>query len=266
MAKNISLGLLLKIIDSDNHKNLTNIRGDFSALNKVVSQTGSIIKNAFQSTEIIGFAVAVKNLTEVMLKASKAETEYIESMNLLQNAYKGNTTSAEKLINTMSDFYGLDPSGVTKQLGTYRQMSSALGIAADKANLLSENMIKLQEDVSSLYNISNQVANSKLTSALTGQTKPIRALGADITEASLQQELYNRGINKSVKEMNRASKTVLIYLAMERQLVNANGDAARTIDTIVARTRNCFLKKLVNVCKNGVIVITNMLFKQEMAY
>ena len=237
MAKNNSLGFLLRFDSNDVHKRLKNLRTDFGDFKKVASETGDTIRTAFQTTSLIGFAIALKNITQTMLKASKAETEYIENMNLLQNAYEGNTESAQKLINTMSEFYGLDASGVTRQLGTYRQMSSALGITADKANLLSENMIKLQEDVSSLYNISNQMANSKLTSALTGQTKPIRALGADITEASLQQELYNRGIDKSVKEMNRASKTILIYLAMERQLINANGDASRTINSVANQSR-----------------------------
>ena len=237
MAKNNSLGFLLRFDSNDVHKSLKNLRTDFGDFKKVASETGDTIRTAFQTTSLIGFAIALKNITQTMLKASKAETEYIENMNLLQNAYDGNIESAQKLINTMSEFYGLDASGVTRQLGTYRQMSSALGITADKANLLSENMIKLQEDVSSLYNISNQMANSKLTSALTGQTKPIRALGADITEASLQQELYNRGIDKSVKEMNRASKTILIYLAMERQLINANGDASRTINSVANQSR-----------------------------
>lgn len=237
MAKNSSLGFLLSFDSTNVHKKLKNLRTEFGEFNKSAKETGDTIKSAFSTTSIIAFAIAIKNLTQAMIKASKAETEYIENMNLLQNAYDGNMKSAEKLINTMTDFYGLDASGVTRQLGTYRQMSSALGITADKANLLSENMIKLQEDVSSLYNISNDLANSKLTSALTGQTKPIRALGADITEASLQQELYNRGINKSVKEMNRATKTVLIYLAMERQLINANGDASRTINSVANQSR-----------------------------
>lgn len=209
MAKNNSLGFLLRFDSNDVHKRLKNLRTDFGDFNKVASETGDTIRTAFQTTSLIGFAIALKNITQTMLKASKAETEYIENMNLLQNAYDGNTESAQKLINTMSEFYGLDASGVTRQLGTYRQMSSALGITADKANLLSENMIKLQEDVSSLYNISNQMANSKLTSALTGQTKPINFSGFTLKDV---------------------------------------------------------LKKIVNVCKNGVIVITNTLFKQEMAY
>jgi len=97
------------------------------------------------------------------------------------------------------------------------------------------------------------------------QTRAVRDLGVDITQTSLQQELYNRGINKSITDMNRASKTVLIYLAMERQLTNAQGDAARTINILVAKIRNYFMKKLVNTIQSGVRLIHNV-FKQEMAY
>lgn len=198
---------------------------------------GKSITNAFKNTAVIGWVSALKQAINTMIKATKAEADYVESLNLLQVAYDDNTRSADKLISSMSELMGLDDSTLTKQLGTYRQFSSAMGIAGDKANMLSENLLKLQEDVSSLYNIDFDKAGKKLQSAIAGQTRPIRELGADITEASLQQELYNRGINKSVDELNRASKSVLIYLTLERQLSNANGDASKTINSLANQMR-----------------------------
>lgn len=195
------------------------------------------IKNAFKKTAVVGFFDALKTGLDVMIKATRKQAEYVESANLLQVAYDNDTRSADKLIKSMNQLIGLDPSGLTKQLGTYRQFSSAMGIAGDSANMLSENLLKLQTDVSSLYNIDFDKAGKKLQSAIAGQTRPVRELGADITEASLQQELYNRGINKSVDELNRASKSVLIYLTLERQLSNANGDAAKTVNSLANQMR-----------------------------
>lgn len=201
------------------------------------SGLGKSIKNAFSGTGLIGFVASLKKGIDVMIKATRKQAEYVESANLLQVAYDNDTKSADKLIRSMNQLIGLDPSGLTKQLGTYRQFSAAMGIAGDKANLLSENLLKLQTDVSSLYNIDFDKAGKKLQSAIAGQTRPVRELGADITEASLQQELYNRGINASVKEMNRASKSVLIYLTLERQLSNANGDASKTVNSLANQMR-----------------------------
>lgn len=198
---------------------------------------GQEIQDAFKSTPIISWIASLKKGLDVMIKATSAQSQYIESMNLLQVAYGGTAESGEKLINTMNQMLGLDPSGLTKQLGIYRQFSSAMGITGENATMLSENLLKLQADVSSLYNLDFSVAGNKLQSAIAGQTRPIRELGADITEASLQQELYNRGINKSVDSLNRASKSVLIYLTLERQLKNANNDAGATVNQLAQQMR-----------------------------
>jgi len=214
-------------------KALKNVRD----LNKEVNNLGKNINTAFQATAIIGWGKAIMNVTNQMINASKAQSEYIENFNLLEVSYKNNTDSAEKLMNTLKNFYGLDPSGLTKQLATYKQMTSAMQLGEQASSLLSENLIKMQEDVASLYNLDFERVGSKFQSALAGQTRAVRDLGVDITQASLQQELYNRGIDKSITDMNRASKTVLIYLAMERQLANAQGDAARTINSVANQTK-----------------------------
>lgn len=214
-------------------KALKNVRD----LNKEVNSLGKSINTAFQTTAIIGWGKAIMNVTQQMINASKAQSEYIENFNLLEVSYKNNTGSAEKLMDTLKNFYGLDPSGLTKQLATYKQMTSAMQLGEEASSLLSENLLKMQEDVASLYNLDFERVGSKFQSALAGQTRAVRDLGVDITQTSLQQELYNRGIDKSITDMNRASKTVLIYLAMERQLSNAQGDAARTINSVANQTK-----------------------------
>ena len=77
-----------------------------------------------------------------------------------------------------------------------------------------------------------------LNEQVKGQVRSIRSLtGADITLATLQQEAYARGIEKTTSEMSRAEKTILIYLSLERQLSNANGDLSRTINSVSNQTK-----------------------------
>lgn len=192
---------------------------------------------AFKTTGIIAFGKAISNVINSMMQASKAQAEYAENLNLLNNAYGEVNNSGRELIETMERYFGLDPSNVTRQLGVFRQMSSAMNIVGDSADMLSENFTKMAEDISSLYNLDYSVAAKKLQSAFAGQVRPVRELGADITQAALQQELYNLGIDEQVKNLNRASKSVLIYLALERQLTNAQGDAANTIESMANQMR-----------------------------
>lgn len=218
-----------KQLDSTNKK----LDNTASKLDKIAK----LSKKAFDTTGIIAFGKALGNILTSMMKASEKQAEYAESVNLLNNAYGDINNSGRELIDTMSYIYGLDPANLTRQLGVFRQMSTAMGIVGEKGDMLSENFTKMAEDVSSLYNIDYSVAAKKLQSGFAGQVRPLRELGVDITQASLQQELYNRGIDESVGNLNRASKSVLIYLTLERQLSNAQGDASNTINSMSNQMR-----------------------------
>lgn len=239
MAKEENVAYNLKLGTEEAVKGLKVVNQTLDGTEKSVNNVGKAIKNAFQSTDILGFAKSLNKLLNLMMKATEAEAEYVESMNLLAVSYRADTEEGERLFNqtnellgSMQKILGLDPAKLTQQVGIYKQMTSAMGMTNETSALLAENLIKLQQDTASLYNLQSSEVATKFQSALAGQTRAVRSLGVDITQASLQQELYNLGINKSINELNRASKSVLIYLAMERQLSNANGDASRTINSM----------------------------------
>lgn len=177
------------------------------------------------------YAQMISSVARKTIQLSKYSVDYIENLNLMDSAFGKNANAAREWVKNIADIYGFDESLMSKELGMFRQFGNALGFANDKADQLSKNLTLMAGDVSSLYNITFEQASEKLTSALTGQTKAIRSLGADITQATLQQELYNMGINESISNMNRAEKTLLIYLTLERQLAASQGDLAKTLES-----------------------------------
>lgn len=58
----------------------------------------------------------------------------------------------------------------------------------------------------------------------------MRRLGVDLSEARLQQELFNMGINASYSSLTQADKVLLRYRAIIEQTTDAQGDMARTIN------------------------------------
>lgn len=237
---NDSVGFKLKIAVDEGKKSLKNLNKELDNTKLIVNELGSAIKKAFgKETAIIGLIKSLGSMMNMMMKATAAEAEYVESMNLLAVSYRQDTEEGKRLYNqtnqlldSMEQILGLDPSKLTQQVGIYKQMTSAMGMTNEQSALLSRNLIKLQQDTASLYNLQSSEVATKFQSALAGQTRAVRSLGVDITQATLQQELYNMGINESITNLNRASKTVLIYLTMQRQLANANGDASRTINSM----------------------------------
>ena len=201
---------------------------------KANNDLGNVIKNISSKLtlqNLKNMANGIRSIASKTIELTKFSVDYIENLNLMDVAFADNSQSARKWVNNIAEIYGFDESNLAKQLGTFRQFGAALGFAGDKADMLSKNLTLMAGDISSLYNISFSQASEKLTSALTGQTKAIRSLGSDITQASLQQELYRLGINESISDMNRAEKTLLIYISLERQLANAQGDLAKTLES-----------------------------------
>ena len=211
-------------------KELKKLEKHFSSLSYIATKT-------FNSFKIVGLVKGIKSLTSAMINASQAQTDYIESLNLMDTAYGDVNNSGRKLIDTMNETIGLDQSGLTKTLGTYRQIADALGLANKEADKFSENLLKMTQDVSSLYNLTFEEASNKMISGITGQSRAVKVLGADITDAGLQQTAFNIGIEKSVSDMTQAEKTVLRYITLNHQLSNAQGDTAKTINEVANQTK-----------------------------
>lgn len=113
----------------------------------------------------------------------------------------------------------------------FNAMSKSMGISADYAYKLSENFTKLGYDISSLYNIDPENAMQKLRAGLSGQTKPLRDLGLDITQQSIEPLLDQLGIERSAKQLSQAEKMIARYILVLKQASLAHGDFAKTMDS-----------------------------------
>lgn len=192
----------------------------------------SKIGNAFKLTGITAIFAGLSKIGKQTSKMIDSSASYVENLNLMQVAFQDTRDAAEGFVNGLSDIYGLDESSMTRQLGYYRQIGNALAIDSYYADMLAKNLLKMQLDMSSLYNLSFERSGEVLQASMAGQTKPIRgSTGADITQSSLQTDLDRLGINRAVTDLSRAEKSILIYLSLERQLVASQGDLAKTINT-----------------------------------
>lgn len=231
------IGIQVKLLSDKIYNQFLKLRTETDKNSKSFKNLEDAIVDALNSSPVLGFAKSMEQLTSMMIRATQKQTDYIENLHMLQAAYGETNSSGEKLVSTMADLSGLDISGLTKSLGQYRQLTTALGMNSDTANLLSENLLKMTNDIASLYNMETDVVSKKLMSALTGETKAIKILGADVTNAALQQKAYNLGITESVTNMSSAEKTILRYLTIFDQLKNSQGDFANTINSVANQTK-----------------------------
>lgn len=243
MPQNIKIGNFDKSISDTNKllanvdKNISDIGNQIKGLNKDVDGTSDKFKKAFTVGSIISVSKALSEVWKWISKNSKSSATFIENMNLLDVAYNNNTVSAEKLVNRMTEMYGLDESWGYRTVGMFKQLSNAMGLADEVGTKLSNTLTLLSIDLSSLYNTSTTDSVQKLASALAGQTKPIRSFGADITETTLSQTLLNNNIDLMVRNLSFAEKRLLIVTTILQQTIEAQNDWARTIESVANQER-----------------------------
>ena len=192
---------------------------------------------AFNYSAIRTFARMLANVTRQMSKAVSMSASYLENMNLLDVAFNNNTKEADKFVSKLTEMYGLDESWGYRTVGIFKQLANAMGVSAEAGDKLSTILTQLSIDTASLYNIDTSDAVSIFSSALAGQTKPARRLGADITQSTLQKTLDTAGIERYIADLGYAEKRLLIVVSLLQQLQQANNDWGRTIESVANQTR-----------------------------
>ena len=216
-------------------KNTTNISSNETKEN--VKDLSNSFKSIFNNSKIIIFSKTFGKVIKDLSTFTRKSADYIENWNLLDVSFQNNTTSAEKLVNTLSEMYGLDESWGYRTVGIFKQLANAMGLTGEVGTQLSKVLTQLAIDTSSLYNIDIEDTVSILQSALAGQTKPVRRLGGDITQSTLQLTLDTYGIDRGIESLNYAEKRLVIVTAMLNQTDEAWGDWGRTIESVSNQMR-----------------------------
>lgn len=128
--------------------------------------TGLIAKIGILWTGISKVATSIGNLT--MQAAS-----YYESLNLFTTTLGEKAQEGMDWVNMFSDALYLDPSNVMQYMGTFDSLIEGLGVGADDAYLMSQQLTQLTYDLASFKNLDFQTAFEKLQSGISGEIEPL---------------------------------------------------------------------------------------------
>lgn len=209
-----------------------------SAANKAnsinVKQSGtskSKINKIFDLGKLYVAFNSVKSAASAIGGSISNINSYVEDMNLFTVAMGEAANEGENLANKMQDLLGIDAGQAMRNMGLFQQLTTSFGVASDQATVMSKNLTQLGFDIASFYNLKIDESFLKLQSGIAGEIEPLRRIGIDISEARLQLELYNMGIDASVENLSQADKSMLRYVAIMRQSTNAQTDMARTLNS-----------------------------------
>ena len=200
------------------------------ASNSTKSFTDRLAQQISKTRTLYG---AFKNVADTMAGWFKESNDYIETLNLFEVAMGDNAEAAKEFADTVQSKMGIDSKEWMNYQAIFQNLATGFGVASDSATKMSQNLTQLSYDLSSIYNTDVETAFDKLSSAMSGQVKGLREFGIDTTVATLQEYALSKGIDKSVRSMTQAEKSMLRYnyiMEQSRDLGYWN-DMAKTIIT-----------------------------------
>lgn len=174
---------------------------------------------------------AFRRVWSALAAAFNESNEYIENVNLFTVTMGDATDAAMEFAERVQDVMGIDVSEWIQNQGIFMRLATGFGIAADQAEVMSQNLTQLGYDMASFFNTDVDTAMKKLQSGMTGQIKGLKAFGINISVAALQETALALGIDQSVRSMTEAQKAQLRYITILQRSNGIMGDMGRTLVT-----------------------------------
>ena len=182
-----------------------------------------------------------KRMMNVLKNAVQYAIDYQETLNMWQVAMRENLDLADEFITKMNRAYSVSEKTLMQYHATFKNMLSALGMISESSSYpISEALVQMALDYSSLYNTTMEKAMITFQAVLAGQVRPIRSIsGYDITENTIYQLYESLGGTKTTRQLSQTEKRLLRILAVFKQMETSGalGDLSKTLSTSANQIR-----------------------------
>jgi len=191
-----------------------------------MSEYGTRMTLGFTVPIVAGFTMATKGASDLEEAVNKSDVVFGK------NAKTIHTWSA-----TASDSFGQSQEQAESAASTFGNLFKTMGMGSKPTAQMSQEMVELAADLASFHNISIEEALQKLQSGLVGEAEPMRQLGVLLNETTVKQEAYRMGLADVGDELTEQQKVQARYSLIMTQTKDAQGDYARTSDSLANKTR-----------------------------
>ena len=230
--------------------------------NKFSISSNSAAKSSFNLASAIGKLYAqywmLIRVFRWVREAINISSDLTEVQNVIDVTFGQAADKIEKFADTSIEKFGMSELTLKKVSSRFQAMGAAMEIdngSISKANEflnkqtrgyvglsnsmadVSITLTKLTADMASLYNVEQDEVAEDLQAIFTGQTKPLRQYGIDLTEATLKEWALKNGLDANIKSMTQAQKAMLRYQYVLAHSGAAHGDFERTVNTWANQTR-----------------------------
>lgn len=205
-----------------------NLKSSLSSLPGQMNAVGASTSKLFSKLMQL---VSLREIFGLFKKLVNYSNDYIESMNLFVVSSTGYYESMKANADILSFYAGVTQTTIANAAGQFKLLATEMGVSSDKAAKMSNSLVNLAVDMSSLFNRDFEDVMVDLESGLQGMTRAVRKYGIDLTEAGIAETAAQLGIQKKTATMSQAEKMQIRYIRILQQTNLAQTDFARTIQT-----------------------------------
>lgn len=234
------VGELYVEIGADNKPLKTSLRDSEKAVQQVQKDMQSNLTATADKIGKVGTGLTL-GITAPYIAGSMAAIKYAsdlyETTSKVDVVFDKNADAVKAWANTSIEQMGLARESAMSAASTYGNMADGMGLASDTGLEMAMSLTQLSADLASFNNTSQETARIALNSVFTGETETLKQYGIVMTQTNLQQYAMSRGITKNIQSMTQAEQVQLRYNYVLANTANAQGDFARTSDSVANQTR-----------------------------
>ena len=223
-----------------------------------VNNHTSKIKTALSGIKgaVAGIAIGT-GLYKLGKEAIGVASDIEEVQNVVDTAFGDMSWKVEQFAKNSIQQFGMSELSAKRTASINMAMARGMDLDPGKASDMAITLAGLTGDVASFYNISQELADTKLKSVFTGETESLKDLGIVMTQTNLQQYALSQGISTNISNMNQAQLTTLRYNYVLSQLSLAQGNFAKTSGSWANQVRILQeqFKQLLGILGNGFIAV-----------
>jgi hypothetical protein len=192
--------------------------------------TASLSKVGFDILKVgaIAGAAAVAGLAVALGSTIGPASDLAETVSKVGVVFGDSADEVLAFGKTSAKALGMSENSALAAAGTYGNLFRAMGMAEEASADMSVGLVSLAGDLASFNNMDPTEVMDALRAGLSGETEPLKRLGVNINQATIEAKAMELGLYDLNGELSVAGKAQASYALIMEQTTLAQGDFART--------------------------------------
>ena len=244
----------IKILNDEKRKQIDNeikieqgikkVKDETKKVSKETQNTTKSTTNWLHSLSRIGITIAsFKRLGQIVGDLVQESGSWIENLNLFEVTFGSNYKETLDWSIEFAENLGFAVNEMVKFTGLFKQLSTSIGIADETGDELAKTLTSIGTDITSFYNLDSvTTAMEKLQAGIfSGQTKPLRSIGIDVTQQTIDNLLETNEalaqFNTTSRKLDQSQKAIARTIIVLQSAKNSFGDTQKTINSLSNQIR-----------------------------